>query len=375
MVLNLFLEVIFGIMDRQKKSSYSGGYSTSIHYLSFMSLLYHCDDLLYNAEDTFLSDLAPHEITWDQHRSSAEDVAVLYNKDIEFEKLADRINGCSGYLKFGVNPEGGALVLKEVWFCRVRHCPVCQWRRSLRMRALMYKNIESVMNSYPSHRWIFLTLTVKNPHVTDLRSTLKEMNAGWQRLRQTKRFESVVDGFLKATELTRPRYKGQEMHAHPHFHVMLLVKSTYFKGTSYIKQSEWTEMWIKAMRLDYYPQVDVRAVKPNKKKTAEQNQAALHDAILETFKYSVKPADMLLYDDQGAWLHEVTRQTHRMRFYSDGGVLKGILKNEDEISNEEMISTTEEVVETDETRFGFSYLPSQRRYVYNPKFNVYPETA
>ena len=60
------------------------------------------------------------------------------------------------------------------------------------MRALMYKNIESVMNSYPSHRWIFLTLTVKNPHVTDLRSTLKEMNAGWQRLRQTKRFESVV---------------------------------------------------------------------------------------------------------------------------------------------------------------------------------------
>ena len=59
-----------------------------------------------------------------------------------------------------------------------------------------------------------------------------------------------------------------------------------------------------------------------------------------------------------------------------GGVLKGILKNEDEISNEEeMISTTEEVVETDETRFGFSYLPSQRRYVYNPKFNVYPETA
>ena len=81
-----------------------------------MSLLYHCDDLLYNAEDTFLSDLAPHEITWDQHRSSAEDIAVLYNKDIEFEKLADRINGCSGYLKFGVNPEGGALVLKEVWF-------------------------------------------------------------------------------------------------------------------------------------------------------------------------------------------------------------------------------------------------------------------
>jgi plasmid rolling circle replication initiator protein Rep len=53
-------------------------------------------------------------------------------------------------------------------------------------------------------------------------------------------------------------------------------------------------------------------VKPNKRKTLEQNQAALHNAILETFKYSVKPSDMLAHDDQGAWLHEITKQTHRL---------------------------------------------------------------
>jgi hypothetical protein len=28
-------------------------------------------------------------------------------------------------------------------------------------------------------------LTVKNPHVTDLRSTIQEMNKGWKRLIQT----------------------------------------------------------------------------------------------------------------------------------------------------------------------------------------------
>jgi hypothetical protein len=114
-------------------------------------------------------------------------------------------------------------------------------------------------------------------------------------------------------------------------------------------------------------------VKPNARKTSEQNQAALHNAILETFKYSVKPSDMLAHDDQGAWLHEITKQTHRLRFISDGGVLKGLLKPEDEISNEEMILTSEDVVETDETRIGFSYVSTYRRYVYNPKFNVYPE--
>jgi plasmid rolling circle replication initiator protein Rep len=300
-------------------------------------------------------------------------MAALYNKNLDFIKYGDRINGCSGYLKFGVNPDQGKLVLKEVWFCRVRHCPVCQWRRSLRMRAMVYQNIEKIMSEYPSHRWIFLTLTVKNPHVTDLRSTIQEMNTAWKRLTQSKRFSNVVDGFIRTTEVTRPQKKGQEMDAHPHFHAMLLVKSTYFKGTNYINQSEWTEMWRKAMRLDYVPQVHIQAVKPNKKRTDEQNKAKLHDAILETFKYSVKPSDLLAYGDQGAWLHEITRQTHKMRFIASGGVLKGILKSDDEISNEEMISTTEEHVETDETRIGFSYMPQHRRYVYNPKFNVYPE--
>lgn len=335
-----------------------------------MPLLYHKTEPC-----TFLSDLAPSEISWDQHRSNAEDMAILYNRNLEFAKYADRINGCSGYLKFGVDADKGKLVLKEVWFCRVRHCPVCQWRRSLKMRAMVYQNIDKIVADYPSHRWVFLTLTVRNPHVKDLRSTIEEMNTGWKRLIQSKRFKSLVDGFIRTTEVTRPKKLGHEMEAHPHFHAMLLVKSTYFKGTNYITQNEWVEMWIKSMRLDYYPQVNVQAVKPNKKKTSEQNQAALHNAILETFKYSVKPSDMIAYDDQGEWLHQITRQTHRLRFISDGGVLKGLLKSEDNISNEEMISTTGEVVETDETRFGFSYTQLHRRYIYNPKFNVYPETA
>ena len=60
------------------------------------------------------------------------------------------------------------------------------------------------------------------------------------------------------------------MEAHPHFHAMLLVKSTYFHGSHYINQAEWAEMWRKAMRLDYMPQVHIQAVKPNKKRTDEQ---------------------------------------------------------------------------------------------------------
>ncbi|XP_017797142.1 PREDICTED: replication protein-like [Habropoda laboriosa] len=326
-----------------------------------------CHD--FNEEINFLSEISPNDLSWDQHRSNAEDIAVLYNRNIEFTKYADRINGCSGYLKFAVVES--KLVLKEVWFCRVRHCPVCQWRRSLKMRAMMYKNIDRVIQQYPSHRWIFITLTVKNPHVKDLKDTLNLMNKGWQRFIQTKRFRSVVDGFIRTTEITRPKKKNEKMQVHPHFHAMLLVKSSYF-ARDYIKQTEWVEMWVKAMRLDYFPQVNVKAIKPNKKKTDQENKSKLHDAILETFKYSVKPSDMLAYDDQGEWLCQVTKQTHKMRFLATGGVLKGVLK--EDATNQEMIAPDgdkEQLDGEDEApRFGFSYVPKYRRYVYNPTFNA-----
>ena len=73
--------------------------------------------------------------------------------------------------------------IRENWFsskhfCRVRHCPVCQWRRSLLWRAVMFQQLPNIQERFPTHRWVFLTLTVKNPPVTELRDTLKHMIHG-----------------------------------------------------------------------------------------------------------------------------------------------------------------------------------------------------
>ena len=73
----------------------------------------------------FLTEISPHEVSWDEHRSDAESVKILYNYSVELSKYADRINGCSGILKFGFNPDQGKLVLKQAFFCRVRHCHTC----------------------------------------------------------------------------------------------------------------------------------------------------------------------------------------------------------------------------------------------------------
>ena len=209
-------------------------------------------------ESIFLTEISPHEVSWDEHRSDAESVKILYNYSIELSKYADRINGCSGILKFGVNPDEGKLVLKQAFFCRVRHCPVCQWRRSLLWRAVMFQQLPNIQERFPTHRWVFLTLTVKNPPVTELRDTLKHMNDSWKRLIETKRFKSGVAGFFKNNGSNQGN--DGKMMAHPHFHALLLVKPSYFT-INYIKQGDWVEMWAKALRADYLPSVNVKAVK------------------------------------------------------------------------------------------------------------------
>jgi hypothetical protein len=141
------------------------------------------------------------------------------------------------------------------------------------------------------------------------------------------------------------------------------------EGTE-INVYDWVEMWSKALRADYLPSVNVKAVKAT---LDEKGRKQLDKAICETLKYSVKPSDLALERDKGAWLHEMTKQVHKMRFIATGGVLKGILKPEDEITTEEMISSSEEVQDVGEARVAFQFRPEYRKYVYAPKYNEYAD--
>ena len=224
----------------------------------------------------------------------------------------------------------------------------------------MFQKLDEIKMLYPTHRWVFLTLTVRNCDLVDLKDTLKHMNASWQRMIQTVAFKNGIAGFIRTTEVTRG--KDGDMRAHPHYHALLLVKPSYF-AKNYIKQSDWVEMWQKSLRADYAPSVNVKTVK-------QFSDGQLDKAICETLKYSVKPDDLTLKRDSGAWLHEMTRQTFKMRFIATGGVLKGVLKPEDEITQQDMITTSEETEETDDRRIAFQYRKEHRRYVYAPKFNI-----
>lgn len=206
-----------------------------------------------------LGELSQRDKPWDKHRGNADKVANHYRSAEEFTKYATRIDFCSQLLDFKLIPDSdeGMLKLKlaNARFCRVRHCPVCQWRRSLMWKAKAYQILPLIVEKYPKYRWLFLTLTVRNCPIDELRETLVWMNKSWQRLSQLQRFPAV--GWIKSMEVTR----GKDGSAHPHFHCLLLVKPGYFSGQEYLKQTEWVELWKRSLRVDYQPILDIQSVK------------------------------------------------------------------------------------------------------------------
>ena len=271
----------------------------------------------------YLTDYSPRDRPWDVHRAQAQAVEGVYSGTV-FDSLAGRIKGCTGHLGFvwsDPDPETGELHLKlrSAHFCRVRHCPVCQWRRSLMWQARFLKALPAIEAAHPTARWLFLTLTVRNCNITDLRRTIQDMNQAWHRLIKRREFDSNTLGWIRTTEVTR----GRDDSAHPHFHVLMMVKPSYF-GKSYVTQKRWTELWQECARLDYTPIVHVQAVK-SKSRLSSLSELPLHRAIAETLKYAVKPSDM--HDD---WLIELTRQVYHLRFIASGGVLKNVLREGEE---------------------------------------------
>jgi len=180
------------------------------------------------------------------------------------------------------------------------------------------------------------------------------MNTAWAKLVKRKVFSPV--GWVKSAEVT----KSKNGEAHPHFHVLLMVKPDYFVR-NYISQVEWSDLWRDSMQLDYQPVVHVRKVQPKKLDDPHQG---LRDAVCETLKYQVKPSDLV---NDADWLCELTKQLHRTRAVSVGGLFKTYLSDlgdePDDLININDDSST--LLDEDFGKFLFHWQYQDKRYKSN----------
>ena len=302
---------------------------------------------------TALSDLSPRDKPWDIHRAESDQIERHY-QGTEFYRYADRIYFCSEFLDFVLKPsEDGEMKLKlsGARFCRVRTCMVCTWRKSLRYKARVFKSMPTFIDDHPSYRFLFVTLTVKNCAIDDLRDTLTWMNKGFTRLSRLKAFPG--EGWIKSVEVT----KGRKGDAHPHFHVLMAVKSSYF-GKGYLSQKKWCELWQKSLRADYQPILDVQAVK------AKDSLVAL---IAEVVKYQTKPSNLIGQGDEAdrQWFLEYTRQIMNTKAISIGGIFKDYFRELEQEPEDLIGKDDDETTKSDEAHLLFEWIRQRRQYRLN----------
>ena len=245
----------------------------------------------------------------------------IYDKYIPFNpKKAEQVLNCGVSLWFHLKEhqitKEQKLKLAEMYTCKDRFCPFCNWRRQLKYSKLVYEYLDE-LQSQKNLRYIFLTLTVPNCHIDDLRATIEHMNKSFQRFHQTKRFKNSILGYLRVLEYTVE--KKRKDYIHPHFHILLAVEPRYFVDERYINQKEFLQMWRDATRNQNITQVNIKKIKPKK----NSNLTALQSAVFEVAKYSVKHTDLVRKSDYV--FTKILNQTRNMRFFSTGGILKEMI--------------------------------------------------
>lgn len=274
---------------------------------------------------------------WKERKTANVSYAELLSI-LEFKK-AENVGSCGRVLEFKPTDEG-YLKLFRTWFCKSKLCPICNWRRSMKNSAQTQRIVESVIKDKPNARWLFLTLTTKN--VIDgetLKSGLTEMTRAFNRLFKYKKVNKNLIGYMRNIEVTvNPETETYNQH----MHVLLCVKSSYFKGTeNYIPHKEWVQFWKKSLKINYDPVVDIRPIKPNKKGDTD-----IQAAVKETSKYSVKSADFLS-EKQDRNLEIVADLEHglyKKRMIAYGGLFKEKHKNLnlDDVEDGNLINTSDE---------------------------------
>ena len=233
--------------------------------------------------------------------------------DPETRDIGLRIANCANTIRADVllheelEPE---VNLKAAKVCNARLCPFCEWRRTRAWRARLHQGLEALYGDQPKLRGVFLTLTVRNVPLGQLSEQLDEMNKAWKRLTDRSFFPTSL--WFRRTEVTVSATPGGSHYmAHPHFHVLLMVKPSYFSH-GYVKQTTWQKEWMDSARLDYVPVVDVRATKGNSSDGSSSASSA-KSAVVEAAKYAAKATDLM---ELGPAITELHHQLRGRRLYA-----------------------------------------------------------
>lgn len=305
---------------------------------------------------------------WDLHKQNNLKLVELYKQAIKISpnvispKRLQDLADCASQLEYLQDAEGNKKLYKT-YFCRVRLCPMCQWRRSLKLFSQVSKITDYInQNDNDDVRYLFITLTQKNCNGSELVQEINKINKSFsllvdktKRVQPATKFKKMLLGYIKSTEVT---YNPKTKTYHPHLHCIFAVQGEYFNKANYINKNTWRAIWADLLKIDYLPQINVQAIKP----------ARQQKAVAELAKYPAKVSSILNLPQTQAVqvVMDLTTLCYKRRFVAFGGIFKktkALLKMQDvEAENVDLVGAS--------NLKEFNYV-ARAIYKYNVKFGCY----
>jgi len=240
----------------------------------------------------------------------SQDVKKLISKHVT-PSVEKKIGDCGDFLMFTADEDKENIKLYKGQFCGNRFCPICCYTRS-KKEALMISILLKYLQDEFRYRFIFLTLTAPNVEGDKLDDEITRFNKNFKKMFERKKIRAVNKGYIRKMETTynkepiitcemwygtgkkkpmadyferrglkigdpNPNYDTY----HVHFHLVIAVNNSYFTDKTYIRQSEWLNIWRDVMGDQTITQVDVRPFKHE------------FSDVQEIAKYFAKSSDML----------------------------------------------------------------------------------
>lgn len=150
-------------------------------------------------------------------------LSSIYQKTGQADR-AHRVAFCCSYRYVLIDSENRAHTTSTVR-CRDRHCSECQ-----RIKSYVYQErlkrtaIEKIKSDFVEDEFLFLTFTVKNPLVWNMRKVMRAMSQAFGMLTRRKIFADVFRGGIRTFEVTRSFEELFKNFCHPHIHAIAQTK-------------------------------------------------------------------------------------------------------------------------------------------------------
>lgn len=254
--------------------------------------------------------------------SIAKSFRRIARSDDRFAARAYRMSECGSWLGFA--REDGNLRLRAANFCKARLCPMCAWRRTLKIGKQISDVADRLEELHPGLRLIFGTFTVRNPDAEHLIPVLDKMFKGWNAMMQHSKMKRIVKGWFRGVEVT---YNKKADTYHPHLHALFLVEDSYFHSRDFMKPEEWARMWARSCG---FAVEDTRSFKIRKVRSADPSTGSKrYKMVKELAKYSVKDTDITTIKNEekrDEVLKVFADALHGRRLCAFGGLLKQVAK-------------------------------------------------